>query len=434
MKRLIWVFLLALLSGLRGEARAYRVELVLNSLNFPVAMVFLPDGRLLFTEKNTGQIRVVQGGVLRPQPYLTVPVNSSGERGLLGITMDPDFATNSYVYIYHTNPSPLENRVVRFRDSTGYGVNPTVILTAPVVNNSFWHHGGNLHFGPDRKLYVSLGENAQPAYSQDSTVIYGKVVRINSDGTSPPDNPYFNVPGADQRIWALGLRNSFDFDFDPLTGNLIATENGPSCDDELNRIVRKGNYGWRPSQPCGDTSSRYLTPILRINPVVAPVGGHYYRGSQVPGWRNDYFFSEINTGRLKRVVLGGANRDSVVSVDTVGLGGVPCNLDIETGPDGALYFTNTSALYRIVSGTSVTRKAEGERSGPSAPWQAVPTPFRSFALIPGHEDEEFPLFNVSGRLVGTYRGDRIGEGLPAGVYFLRPSAVNAKPIRIVKLR
>lgn len=199
-------------------------------------MAFVPDGRLLFTEKNTGNVRVVQGGILLPTPWATVRVSSSGERGLLGITVDPNFVTNRFVYVYHTNPSPLANRVIRFRDSLGRGVDSTVILTAPITTGATNHNGGNLHFGPDDKLYVTIGEYANPLYSQDLRVVMGKILRLNRDGTAPPDNPFYNDSIADKRIYCLGLRNSFDFAFDSLRRFLWATENGPTCDDELNLI------------------------------------------------------------------------------------------------------------------------------------------------------------------------------------------------------
>ena len=179
---LFLLILLVLHLTLLSTAEPYQVELVLDNLNFPLAMAFAPDGRLFYAEKNTGNVRVVQGDTLLPTPWVTVPnVDPVFERGLLGICLDPAFADSPYVYLYYTTDSttPPENRVVRYTDVGGVGQNPLILLQAPILTGALNHNGGNLHFGPDGKLYVSIGENANPAYSQDSTVVYGKILRIN---------------------------------------------------------------------------------------------------------------------------------------------------------------------------------------------------------------------------------------------------------------
>lgn len=256
------------------------METFLANLNFPVTMAFAPDGRLFFNELNTGQVRVVVNGVLQSQPFATLPVATAGERGLIGLAFDPQFASNGFVYVMHSDPSGVQ-RVVRFNDMNNMGVNPTVIVNnLPSANN---HNGGNIGFGFDARLYITIGDSTNPANSQDSSSLAGKILRYNSDGTIPP-NPF----GAGNPAFNLGLRNSFDFTFHPQTGTIYASENGPSCDDEINRVLAGGNYGWRPNYPCGDMDAAFNTapPVTRFNPVIAPHRHHLLRQQHlaaVPG-------------------------------------------------------------------------------------------------------------------------------------------------------
>jgi glucose/arabinose dehydrogenase len=167
------------------------------------------------------------------------------------------------------------HRLVRYRDAGGIGVDETVLVdNLPSTTN---HNGGNIGFGSDGKLYLSIGDNQDPANSQDENSRSGKILRFNPDGSIPADNPF----GPGNPVFAMGLRNSFDFDFHPAFPNaMYASENGPNCDDEVNRIVAGGNYGWRPGYPCGDTSSSFTAPVVRINPVIAPTGVMFYSASR----------------------------------------------------------------------------------------------------------------------------------------------------------
>jgi glucose/arabinose dehydrogenase len=188
-------------------------------------MEIAPDGRIFVCEQG-GRLRVIKNGVLLPTPFLTVSVDSNGERGLLGIAFDPGFGQlNSFIYVYYTVPStPRHNRVSRFTangDVAAAG-SETVILELDNLTNATNHNGGAIHFGPDGKLYVAVGENATADNSQTLSNRLGKVLRINSDGSIPNDNPFFNTAsGANRSIWALGLRNPFTFAFQPGTGRLF---------------------------------------------------------------------------------------------------------------------------------------------------------------------------------------------------------------------
>ncbi|HEV8525731.1 MAG TPA: PQQ-dependent sugar dehydrogenase [Terriglobales bacterium] len=320
----------------------FRTEVFLPNLSFPVTMAFAPDGRLFFNELVTGRVRIVQGGVLQAQPFAILPVQTDGERGLLGLAFDPQFASNRFVYVYYSDSSGV-HRLVRFTDFNGVGQNFTVLVDQ--LPSAQIHNGGNIGFGSDGKLYLTMGENGNPANSQDPNVRPGKILRYNSDGTVPADNPF----GAGNPAFAIGLRNSFDFAFHPQTGTIYASENGPTCDDELNRIVAGQNYGWRPSYPCGDTDPNFTAPLIRFNnPSIAPTGVAFYTGNVFPQFTGSLFMVDFNTGRVRRFVVNESAGGQITTNEIVVDGGFGQLLDIVQGPDGFIYFSSTTAIMRIV--------------------------------------------------------------------------------------
>jgi len=210
-------------------------------------MDFAPDGRL-FVCLQGGTLRVIKNSALLATPFLTVTVDASGERGLLGVTFDPNFATNKFVYVYYTvATSPRHNRVSRFTANGDVALanSEVVILELDNLSAATNHNGGALHFGPDGKLYIAVGENANGSNSQTLANLLGKVLRINADGTIPADNPFFNTAGARKEIWALGLRNPFTFAFQPGTGRLFINDVGQSTWEEINDGIAGSNYGWQ---------------------------------------------------------------------------------------------------------------------------------------------------------------------------------------------
>src|SRR5207248_1185562 len=213
----------------------------------PTAMAFAPDGRLFVCQQN-GQLRVIKNGSLLGTTFVTLTVDSSGERGLLGIAFDPNFATNHYLYVYYTvATSPIHNRVSRFTaagDTAAPGSH-AVILELNNLSSATNHNGGAIHFGPDGKLYIAVGENANGANSQTLSNLLGKMLRINSDGSIPTDNPFYNTAtGSNRAIWALGLRNPFTFAFQPGTGRMFINDVGESTYEEINDGIAGSNYGW----------------------------------------------------------------------------------------------------------------------------------------------------------------------------------------------
>ena len=192
-----------------------------------------PDGRM-FVAQQGGALRVIKNGALLAQPFLTVSVNSSGERGLLGVAFDPNFASNNFVYVYYTtSTSPIHNRVSRF---TASAANPDVaaagsevqLLNLPNLSSATNHNGGAIHFGTDGKLYIAVGDNANSANAQSFTTTLGKVLRINADGSIPSDNPFSARPRAStRRSGRRGLRNPFNFAVDRTNGRIHHQRRGP---------------------------------------------------------------------------------------------------------------------------------------------------------------------------------------------------------------
>jgi len=319
----------------------FRVVTFLPNANFPVTMAFAPDGRLFYNELRSGQVRIVQNGQLQVQPFATLAVDTSGERGLLGLALDPNFALNGFVYIYYSDPGGF-HRLVRFTEAGGVGTNQTTLVDIPRSNGN--HNGGNIGFGRDGKLYLTVGDCGNPANSQNNAEFCGKILRFNPNGTIPADNPF----GQASPAFNLGLRNSFDFTFHPSSGAIYASENGPSCDDEINRVVAGGNYGWRPSYPCGDMDPQFTGPLQRFNPVIAPTGIAFYTGTVFPQFRDSLFLVDFNNGRVQRFAVNEAMQGQITQSEVVVTGGSGQLLDIVQGPDGFLYFSSTTAIFRIV--------------------------------------------------------------------------------------
>jgi aldose sugar dehydrogenase len=371
-------------------------ETVLAGMNRPVAMAFDPQGRLFYTEKDTGNVRLFANGALRPDPVMGFKVDNQGERGLLGIAVDPSFNQNHYIYVYYTclvgaDCASSENRVVRFVENNGAGSNPTTIFSSSATAPQSQHNGGNIHFGPDGKLYISIGDDAIPNNAQDVTNKHGKLHRINPDGSMPSDNPGFNTPGALPSLYARGLRNSFDFTFDPVVpGRIFATENGRGCDDEMNRIEAGFNYGWRENYPCEgegpDPTYNTIAPLwttsYRCCPV--PTGIAVYTGEQIPEWRNHLFMATYQEPRRLYHFYLNAGRTAITAANVVPA--VIANMDIETGPDGALWYIQgggytDGTLMRLVKSSGPAEPTPTSVSG-SATATSVPNPAATPASTP----------------------------------------------------
>jgi glucose/arabinose dehydrogenase len=316
----------------------FTTELFIDGANAPVKMAFAPDGRLFYNELKTGNIRVVKDGVLQPQPFASVQVATSGETGLIGLAFDPDFSTNHFVWILFSAPSG-RNVIAHFTDVNGVGMNPTVIFDQ--ITWAQMHNAGNIAFGPDGFLYVSTGENTHPELSQDKSSLQGKILRITRDGAPAPGNPFGNA------VFALGLRNPFDFTFSPFTGKLYVSENGPECDDEVDIIQSGGNYGWRPGYPCGDTDPAFIGPMIRFDKTIAPTGIMIYNGSVFPQFGGGLFLVDFNNGNMQHFTID-ENAGKALNVEFVVNGQFGRLLDVAQGPDGFIYASSQTNIFRLV--------------------------------------------------------------------------------------
>lgn len=328
-------------------------ETSIGGLSNPTAMQIAPDGRIFVCQQG-GSLRVIKNGVLLPTPFVTLSVDPNGERGLLGIAFDPNFASNNFLYLYYTVAStPRHNRVSRFT-ANGDVVVPgseRIILELDNLSTATNHNGGAIHFGPDGKLYVAVGENANPANAQTLGNMLGKVLRINSDGTIPADNPFFNTAtGSNRSIWALGLRNPFTFAFQPGTGRLFINDVGQSAWEEINDGIAGSNYGWPNSE--GPTSNpAFRSPVFAYEHGFSPTtgcaiaGGAFYNPASAqfpPSFIGKYFFADLCSNWI-RVFDPATGTASGFATN------VPSPVDLKVDADGSLYYLarGSGAVVRV---------------------------------------------------------------------------------------
>ena len=324
----------------------FQTETVVPDAAIPVSLAPVPDGRMFYAELLTGSIRVVKDGVLLPEPFITLKVATSfdvgGARGLglLGLTADPDFSSNQFLYAAYT-PTPDDLVVSRFRDVEGIGVDEVEILRQPGDGK---HNGGRLVFLPDKTLLITRGDTGFEDLAQDDEVVQGKILRVNSDGSIPKDNPIVDSP-----VYALGIRNSFGIAVHPITGKPFFSENGRN-DDEINILEAGGNYGWPVCEgSCETPSAVFIDPIVHITPSICPTGMDFYSADAFPEqYRDDLFFTDCNTGRVQRVKLVPPFYDRVGLLEDFVDERVVGTLDVKTGSDGSLYFTTFDAVFRVI--------------------------------------------------------------------------------------
>ncbi|HEX2922547.1 MAG TPA: PQQ-dependent sugar dehydrogenase [Chloroflexota bacterium] len=311
-----------------------RVEVVASGLEIPWAMAFAPDGRLFFTER-PGRVRVIVNGQLLPDAVATLPAAAAtgNENGLMGLAIDSDFADNGYIYVaysYKNAKSQLKNRVSRLTVQGNQAGDEKVLLDE--IPGEQIHDGGRLKIGPDGLLYISMGDGSEPGRAQDMNTVSGKVLRINTDGSIPDDNPFPGSP-----IFTLGHRNPQGLAFQPGTGRLFETEHGTAANDEVNVLQAGRNYGWPLVQGVAK-DSRFVDPIIYFTPTIAPSGATFYDGDQLAPWRGNLFFATLVGQHLHRVVLGGADGQQVISDERLFEKQYGRLRDVIEGPDGFLYF------------------------------------------------------------------------------------------------
>ncbi|HEX6282908.1 MAG TPA: PQQ-dependent sugar dehydrogenase [Nitrososphaera sp.] len=316
-----------------------------TTITMLTSMVFAPDGRLFFTEKNTGAIRIMtpEHNIL-DEPFASVDdLYASWEQGMLGLAIDPEFRINHHVYVYYTalvdiengNGGKVINRVLRFTDNNNTGTDPTLIMDNIPASRGY-HSGGAMAFGPDGKLYITVGDATEHIFAQDPSIVIGKVLRINKDGTIPQDNPYPNSP-----VYTIGHRNMYGIAFDD-DGIGLVTENGDVRYDEINLITKGGNYGFPTSQPANLPPERAndssIKPLRSYWDTIAPTQMIYYEGDAVPELKGMFLFGSF-TGDIYALKLS-EDKKSIVEELKIELAHYPFvpTVGIAQSPDGEIYY------------------------------------------------------------------------------------------------
>jgi glucose/arabinose dehydrogenase len=323
------------------------------SATLVTALAFAPDGRLFYAERS-GTVAVWQQGAARVFARVaTVTTERDGsysERGLLGLAVSPTFAQDRFVYAFYSDRDYAHQHVVRWRDCLGTGKDATVIVTLP-SGGDCCHKGGRIVFGPDGKLYVTLGDEHSASAAQSTADVRGKVLRYNPDGSIPADNPF----GAQNPVWAYGLRNPFGIAFSTSTGQMAITNNGPSgdagspgsgYDTVLESVARGGGYQWplcfgynhplaRPSCGAGQHSPDWSSE----KGTVVPTGAAFVDTAGPPGFAGHLVFCTYDSGML---IVSPASPHAGVAAGPTG-----CRFDVREGPDHALYFSDAGIIHRL---------------------------------------------------------------------------------------
>lgn len=323
----------------------YALDVVIDKLYVPWSIVFTSDSRMLFTERN-GLLRSFENNELKTI-HKFEEVKPNGEEGLMGLALDTQYLSNKFIYVCFAYPTSdkstggFYDKVVRYIDNgSSLSGDRVLIDKIPAASN---HAGCRLRFGPDQKLYITTGDATNKANAQDKESLSGKILRINSDGTLPTDNPYANSP-----VWSLGHRNPQGIDFHPLTGDLFESEHGPSGfdgpggGDEINIIKRGQNYGW-PIVSHDRSQEGLVSPLLVFTPAIAPASGMFYRGDVFNEFKNNFFVGLLRGEGILRVVLDEKDITKVISNEKLKIAeGVGRIRDVVEGPDGNIYFSTSN--------------------------------------------------------------------------------------------
>lgn len=332
---------LAWAAAYRADATAaipgFAETVVTDSLVAPVAMAFLPDGRILVTEQR-GRVRVIRHDTLLARPFVTVATHAEVEQGLLGIAIDPEFARNGWVYVCYTARAPRRNRIERFTASGDTALDGSgVLLFEMDAHVGRVHLGGMLRFAPDRTLFVGVGDDDDGAKSQSLRSTAGKLLRLRADGGIPDDNPFVaTARGRHRAIWARGLRNPFGFDFDS-TGRLFVNDVGGDRFEEVNVGEAGANYGAPMLE--GPTAHEGLkAPFHSYSHAegCAITGGAFYhpaRPAFPDRWIGRYFFAEFCRSQIRWL-----DPDRPEWSGALGVTRIAGPVDLGVGPDGDLYY------------------------------------------------------------------------------------------------
>jgi glucose/arabinose dehydrogenase len=326
------------------KAGTIKVETVATGLSHPWGLAFLPDGRMLVTERS-GTLRLVsKDGKLSPALSGVPKVVVAGQGGLLDVAIDPDFKSNNLVYLTYSEPGEggAGTAVARGKlGESGLDGVEVIFRQEPKVEGGN-HFGSRLAFAPDGKLFVTLGERFTFTPAQDLTNDLGKIVRLNPDGSVPKDNPFVGRTDARPEIWSYGHRNPQGAAIHPETGKLWETEFGPMGGDELNIPQAGQNYGWPVVSwgshydgraiPKPPSHPEFADAIYHWNPVISPSGITFYTADAIPAWKGNLLIAALSGQAIVRLTLDG---EKVVDEERIPMGARI--RDVVQGPDGAVY-------------------------------------------------------------------------------------------------
>lgn len=312
---------------------------IASNLDTPWELAFAPDGRLFLTER-PGTVTVIENGTKTNWLKLDTVVQEVGESGLLGLTLDPDFTNNGYIYLGYTyaaskGPLQLVNKLVRYREdaATRKPVFDKVLLDG--IPGNYIHNSGGLEFGPDGMLYWGMGERYEPNLAQDVDELAGKILRLTRDGAIPNDNPF---PGS--YVFSYGHRNPQGLAFQPETGDLWSTEHGPSdeqgcCRDEINRVLPGRNYGW-PVIRGSEQQAGMETPVYHSGDTTtwAPTGGIFIKQGE---WKDSFVFTGLRGQALYRAIINPDDPTEITSVERYLYTQLGRLRNVAEGSDGRLY-------------------------------------------------------------------------------------------------
>ncbi|TND09315.1 MAG: glucose/sorbosone dehydrogenase [Bacteroidetes bacterium] len=364
MKKILRSFILALsLVPLFSSAQNFSTQTLIDSLSLPIAFDFAPDGRIFLTEKGNpsnpyaeSRIRLYDASFQDLGVFydLSDSAHTTGECGLLGLVLDPAFATNHYVYVYYTHVWNTDQRIriLRLTDVNNSGTSPAIIFDHNAPDSLFAHVAGNLHFRPSEpnNIYFVIGERTIGSNAQLLNNPYGKVLRITTSGGIPTDNPFYDdgnpLTGNNDCIWSYGHRNPYDFCFGP-NDSLYISENGALAWDEVDVGHKGANYGWpacegayvtaSTTQPCNTPG--FTDPIAGWNPTVGLTGIVYYTGSVLPGLDNHLLVGDFNTHNIYDVTLGNGPAFDTALLRTTWISNAASSgiTGMKQGPEGCLY-------------------------------------------------------------------------------------------------
>ena len=339
---------------------------LVEGLEHPWGIAWLPDGTMLVTER-PGRLRVIREGQLDPNPVPGVPsVLAVGQGGLLDVAVHPQFAENPWVYFTYASGTARANQtqIARARFDGSALSDWTVIFEVERDKSDGQHFGSRLAWLPDGTLLVSIGDGGNPPVELDGDLIrnqaqnlgtrFGKVVRLNADGSIPSDNPFVNTPDADPAIWSYGHRNIQGLALDPATDQIWVTEHGARGGDELNQVQPGSNYGW----PVVTHSREYwggqisaeqsrqgmVDPLVVWTPAIAPSGLAVYRGDRYPQWQGHLFAGGLVSRDVRRIELDASG--TVINETPIDIG--QRVRDVRQGPDGLLYILTDEPNGRLV--------------------------------------------------------------------------------------